>query len=197
MPSSKKPSSRILQGPKISLKKAVETTAVYWEPKVKTYGFEVTRGLSLVELSLAAEQLPAWGSTFHSLKDKGTHFVLVLIQYSSSKGLRLCLMLEESGLGHLLEVLEMSLPVQRKEFLRILSPVELIHFQGPHFGDRYGIAATAFVALSKGGIPLLAAACSGASIYLVLPEKKAETAKSLLEEVFEIPRRSSDKYHSS
>lgn len=184
--SSKKASLRIPKSPQLSLKKVVETTASYWEPKVKTYGFHVATGLSLVDICLAPEQLAAWGSKFHSLKATAVHFVLILIQHSS-KGLHMCLLLEDPGLGHLVEGLEMHLSEGNRESFSILTPVEMIHFQGPHFGDRYGIAATAFTALTQGGIPILAAACSGASIYLVLHEKRAETAKSLLEGVFEVP----------
>ena len=66
----------------------------------------------------------------------------------------------------------------------------MIHFQGPHFGDRYGILDIALDALSGGGIPVLAAACTGASISLILSEKMAEPARALLEEVYEIPKRS-------
>jgi aspartokinase len=67
------------------------------------------------------------------------------------------------------------------------SPVELISFQGPHFADRYGIADSAIKALDNQGIPILIAACSGAAVYLVLPENKLHEARPLLAEAFEVP----------
>ncbi len=51
--------------------------------------------------------------------------------------------------------------------------VELVSFQGPHFGDRYGIADAALNALAVQGVPLLALACTGASVYLITARGKS------------------------
>jgi aspartokinase len=64
----------------------------------------------------------------------------------------------------------------------------MVHFQGPHFGDRYGIADAAFRALTEGDLSPLAVSCSGASIYLVFRQGEAGEAVRLLEKVFEVPR---------
>jgi len=37
------------------------------------------------------------------------------------------------------------------------------------------------------GISILIAACSGAAVYIVLPEKKLDAAKPFLAEAFEVP----------
>ena len=66
----------------------------------------------------------------------------------------------------------------------IETPVDLVYFQGPHFGDRYGIAAAAFGALETQGIQLLAAGCTGASIYIVVPDKRAQAVIRCLSEPF-------------
>ena len=63
----------------------------------------------------------------------------------------------------------------------------MISFQGPHFGDRYGIADTAFKALARQGVPILITVCSGAALYIVLPENKLHEARPLLAEAFEVP----------
>jgi len=76
---------------------------------------------------------------------------------------------------------------ESEKYFHLTSPVELISFQGPHFGDRYGIAYSAFKALDDRGVPILIAACSGAAVYIVLPEKKLQDARPLLLEAFEVP----------
>ena len=65
------------------------------------------------------------------------------------------------------------------------SPVELIYFQGPHFGDRYGIADAAFRALA--GQEVLAAGFSGASVYIVVADKQAQATIECLSEAFITP----------
>ena len=65
--------------------------------------------------------------------------------------------------------------------------MELISFQGPHFGDRYGIADTAFKALDGQKVPVLITVFAGAAVYIVLPEKKLQDARPLLMEAFEVP----------
>ena len=76
---------------------------------------------------------------------------------------------------------------ESEKYFHLTSPVELISFQGPHFGDRYGIAYSAFKALDDQGVPILIAVCSGAAVYIVLPEKKLQDARPLLLEAFEVP----------
>ena len=67
-------------------------------------------------------------------------------------------------------------------------PAEMVFFQGPHFGDRYGILDAAVRGLAARRVKMTAAACSGACIYIVLPEGKSEgAAVAALSEVFEIP----------
>jgi hypothetical protein len=72
-------------------------------------------------------------------------------------------------------------------------PVEMVFFQGPHFGDRYGIVDTTLAALAARGLRVTALVCSGSCIYVVLPEGGSQEALLALSEVFEIPRASSQK----
>jgi len=67
------------------------------------------------------------------------------------------------------------------------APVELLSFQGPHFGDRSGIANATLNPLLDKNIPILAAGCTGASVYIVVPENQAEVSKQHLEKVFNTP----------
>ena len=71
--------------------------------------------------------------------------------------------------------------------LRVDNPVELVYFQGPHYGDRYGIACAALSALAKHGVTVLAVVCAGASVYMITPKGMACTARNALIGAFSIP----------
>jgi hypothetical protein len=86
------------------------------------------------------------------------------------------------------EHLEQAVQRDADKFTYRTSPAELVFFQGPHFGDRYGIADVAVAALAGGGVQMMAVVCSGACIYIVLPEGKSEEAGRVLAETFEIPK---------
>jgi len=58
---------------------------------------------------------------------------------------------------------------------------------GPHFGDRYGIAAQMLAALSDGGVQLLALSCSIASIAGAVPARQMNTAIECMRHYFDIP----------
>jgi aspartokinase len=167
----------------------LETIAVYWEARVKTYGFQEETDLSLLEIIMERNRIGEWGRLINEAGGRDIPFLLCLIQSCGGGGLHIFLLLKREGEEVLLKRLTRSVHAPEEGSIHVTAPVEMIHFQGPHFGDRHGIADAAFKALEKGGIPVLAAACSGSSIYLVLPEKKARPAGALLEEVFEVPNR--------
>ena len=165
----------------------METIAVYWEPKIKTYGFQDAFDLSLLEFGFQSGRLQEWGSGIQEMGDLGVSFELVLVHYEGKKGLRVYLLFKRKWEEKLIKHVGQVIRRDEGETFRITSPVELISFFGPHFGDRYGIADSAFRALSLKAIPILAVGCSGSAIYLVLPEGMAQEAKALLAETFEMP----------
>ena len=165
----------------------METIAVYWEPKPKTYGFREVADLSLLNIVIKAEKMAQWGLWLQEMADFGIGFHLVLAKYSNHKKLRLYILLEKLWVNKVLSYISKRIDPEFEKDFNLTSPVELISFQGPHFGDRYGIADAAFKALDGQGIPILIAACSGASVYIVLPEKKLNEARTLLAEAFRIP----------
>lgn len=166
----------------------METSAVYWEPKIKIYGFHETIDLSLIELTLQAEQVYRWGLCINELSDEGVNFNLVLAQWSDDNMLRLYLIFHRTWEVTIGDTIQMKVNPDAGESMRIHSPVELIYFQGPHFGDRYGITDSAFRILADNDMTVLASGCSGSAIYLVLPEKGAEKTKQFLTSVFEVPQ---------
>lgn len=165
----------------------METIAVYWEPKIKTYGFQDATDLSLLELEFKSEQTSEWGSGIQEMGNTGIRFELVLIQYVREQGLRLYILFKRKWEDKVIPHIRRVIRKDDGETFHVTSPVELIFFYGPHFGDRYGIADSVFKTLSRNSIPILAAGCSGSAVYLVLPERMAMEAKTLLAEAFEVP----------
>ncbi|HUV77164.1 MAG TPA: hypothetical protein VMW06_03805 [Desulfobacterales bacterium] len=165
----------------------METIAVYWEPKPKTYGFKEVTNLSLMNVEITPGEMGQWGLWLMELADLNIGFHLILAKYSAHQKLRLYILLEKFWADSVLSHIDKRIDLESEKDFHLTSPVELISFQGPHFGDRYGIAHTAFKALDDQGIPILVAACSGAAVYIVLPEQKLQEVKPRLAEAFEVP----------
>jgi aspartokinase len=165
----------------------VETIAVYWEPKPKTYGFKEVVDLSLLDIEIRPGKMSQWGLWLMELADLDMSFHLILAKYSTHQKLRLYILLEKLWADSVLSYIGKKIDPDSKKDFYLNYPVELISFQGPHFGDRYGIADTAFKALNGQGVSVLIMVCSGAAVYIVLPEKKLRDARPLLLKAFEVP----------
>jgi aspartokinase len=165
------------------------TTAAYREPRVKTYGFEKMTDLSLFEMNAGRAGMDSLGLAFCGMGDEGAPFHLVF-SWVSSEGLEFCLVTQRPWAEMIREHMDRCVPGGAEAVIRQTSSVELVFFQGPHFGDRYGILDTTVRALACKGITIKAAVCSGACIYVVLSEGKSEEAVKALCESFEIPEAS-------
>jgi aspartokinase len=179
-----------LEGPSF-LDKTLETRAAYWESRIRTYGFQRVTGLSLFEMTVGRTKIDLLGLIFCRLGDAGVGFHLVSSR-PSSRGLEV-LLLAPTQWAEVIEEGMQEFVEGTDKFMRRTSPAELVFFQGPHFGDRYGIVDTALRALAAKGVKMTATVCSGSCVYLVLPEGKSEEAVAALSEVFEIPKVSSQK----
>jgi hypothetical protein len=161
--------------------------AVYWEPKIKTYGFQVGTDLSLIEFKFPAHKLSSCGLMIYELGQLPAGFHLVASDASADGTCRIFLLIQRHSEGRVLDCMGKVGGLGSKETIFVTSPVDLIHFQGPHYGDRYGIATAVFEALATVSVPILLAACSQSCVYLVLPEAKAREAEARLREVFDVP----------
>ena len=165
----------------------MEVIAVYWEPKIKTYGFQVKPGLRLVTAMVPFDRVSQWGERLECGVDPKHNFILVLAQPATASALRMHLLFEPPGAGQLADLIrEMNQEAGGTPF-EIDTPAELVYFQGPHFGDRYGIANAAFQALANKDWQLLAAGFSGASVYIVVPWNRARAAVKCLSQSFITP----------
>ena len=169
----------------------METVAVYSESKLKTYGFKVVSDLSLLAWVIGSDQLTTYGLRFQELGERGFRFRMVAASESGSSRIKIHLIVDRGKEAGVKDHFRAMLPrdLEGEETTRSMSPVELIFFHGPHYGDRYGIADIVFSVLARESIPVILSACSGSSIYLVLPYQKARHAVTILSESIEIPRK--------
>jgi len=166
----------------------LETIAIYWENRVKTYGFQIKQNLSLHHLVLPPAAVSQWSALLLSAK-KDIIFEMVLLQANAAPAFDLYLLLQKKWENHLAALRERMGENIPGIDCDTYSPVELLHFQGPHFGDRYGIADKVFGSLSQESVPVLAMGCTAASVYIIFPEHEAPRAEKVLADVFQTPEK--------
>ncbi|PKN66507.1 MAG: hypothetical protein CVU57_05970 [Deltaproteobacteria bacterium HGW-Deltaproteobacteria-15] len=164
----------------------LETKAAYWEPRIKTYGFQKITDLCLVEVSGPLSAMSDLGLCLFRLGEEGIGFHLAF-SWASTSEFELSLLVSGLAEKAVADRLNSLIPVE--VLMRRVSPAELVFFQGPHFGDRYGIFHAAAKALSDRGLTMLAFTCSGSCIYVVLPKGKSGEAVLALTDAFDIPVR--------
>ena len=166
----------------------METIAVYWESRIKTYGFQVERELSLFKISMAPGELAGFGAAMFNETGE-IHFSWSLVQASSTHTLTIFLLLAKKWERAMHAILGAYRTESGCIDLQVHSPVEMVFFHGPHFGDRYGIADTAMGELREKGLSILIAGCTGASVYLIVPEHCSAETKNVLSGVFDTPKK--------
>jgi hypothetical protein len=166
----------------------METIAVYWESKIRTYGFNLFEGVGLHRIDLLADDLATWAGALHSVTDDEASFRLVWCQRETPGPFTFFLVCNEDT-WHGLHPLPASGGSEAQAAQAMThTPADVICFHGPHFGDRYGIMDFTYRALAQGPVPLLGAVCSVASIYLVVPAGWGGKTQALLMAAFEIPK---------
>lgn len=162
----------------------MDITAAYWEPQIKTYGFRENTGLLLIEMKVSADRLDSLGQELVHLGDLGIRFSLVFTHFSEGGPVTLYLLIQREWEKDLMEHVLPTSPVG----IEVISPVDMISFQGPHFGERFGILDAAFQALSSKKIRVIASVCSMSCVYLILETGESERAASALSEAFNVPK---------
>lgn len=166
--------------------KEMETIAMYGEPQIKTYGFQVVKALALYNYRIPADLPTEWARAIKRIEDGPNRFHLVYTYLNASSQFDLRLLCEPDQGVSLARRIAAEIPTADGQ-LHIDIPVELIVFQGPHFGDRFGIADFTYQALKEKSDLLLAAVFACHSIFLILPEGMADETKTCLSAAFRIP----------
>ncbi|MBW1691663.1 MAG: hypothetical protein DRG87_09750 [Deltaproteobacteria bacterium] len=160
----------------------METIAVYWESRIKTYGFQRMPGLALIELSCPVGTIKSLGEILTHDDMQALRAPFIAAQESDRELSFIFCLPEREGKGFHASLEQTRIPTSH----RYVYPVGIIFFHGPHFGDRYGIADAAFSAISKAGIQLIASGCASSSVYLILAQDDLDRAEEALTKAFEV-----------
>lgn len=158
----------------------MEIVAVYREEPIKTYGVRAREGLALLALECPAARLEDLAAE--------------LAAFSDELGVELC----AAPGGEADAAWRVCLPLGRAQALGELAvraggrcgparPVSLIALQGPHFGDRWGIAGQALIALGEAGVAPCLVLGATHTLQLVVPGDDAERALMGLRRHFSSP----------
>jgi aspartokinase len=162
----------------------METIAVYWESRIKTYGFQRIPSLALIELSCPINSIKSMGELLTGNDMQGLRAPFILAQSSERELSFIFCFPEREGMGFHAYLEQTGIPTSQ----RYIYPVGIIFFHGPHFGDRYGIADATFSAISKEGIEIIASGCTASSVYLILAQGDIDRAEQVLTKTFEVAR---------
>lgn len=157
-----------------------ETIAVFREDPIRTYGLAATPHMSWLTAAAPLADLD-FVAGLDALADapKPAHLQVTL----GANRLELCACLNRDAVDPLLRALAGA-------GLRLSEPTQeaaLIHLQGPHFGDRHGIAGAALAALAEAGTLPLGVAGVVHSLFMVVPPAQADAVCAALARRFCAP----------
>ncbi len=167
----------------------METIAFYWEPIIRTYGFQTETGLSLTTLEVSPDRMGDLGRAFAAMGAQKGLFRAVFAQIDDGMRFLVYLLLDRKQVDNAVSHIETELESTDPVSVSTMDPVDLIYFHGPHFGDRYGIADAVFHTLDADAVPVLVSGFSGSVVYLVVPGGSVHAAEQSLAKAFTVPER--------
>jgi aspartokinase len=162
-----------------------EVVASYQEKKSKVYGLEYQEGLEFLHVRLHGGQIGQLGVAMKELARLGLYLTFLAKNPCRDQGVEeLFFCLPSSPNCPNPETINRIAP---QAIVDTISPVARFSMNGPHFGDRYGIASELLCAFKKSNIDLLALNCSIASIIGVVPLNQIQPAIQTIQGCFEVP----------
>ena len=161
-----------------------EVIASYQEKKPKVYALEWYGEQILVQMKLLFTDLAAVGKTF--AESASTEIFLTFFALNPAHGTDLydlLFCLPPSAADH---IKFMHTRFSGNTEMQ-LKPVAFFSMNGPHFGDRYGIAENLYAALTQFGVQVLGLNCSIASISGIVPAEQIQPAIRAIQTRFDIP----------
>jgi len=162
-----------------------EVVASYQERKPKVYALEWEGEQDLLQVKIKKDNLQAVGEAFKGLSQ--LDFPLTFLITTPSK---------EDAATNLLFCIPHSDMPESAEILKGLPDgtvgprvprVASFSMNGPHFGDRYGIANELLTTLEEVPVRLLGLSCSIASISGVVPAEQIHSTLLAIQRCFEVP----------
>lgn len=162
-----------------------EVVASYQEKKPKVYSLGWQEEQNLFRVKLNLRDLSHMGDAFINFAEQGFLLPFLTSCPSDTHGeLNLSLCVPDYDQKKYPDLIKESLP---EAVTTMVAPVAVFAMNGPHFGDRYGIAKELLKTLDSAGVELLALGCAIASINGVVPAAQLELATNAIEQCFEVP----------
>ncbi|RJR22372.1 MAG: hypothetical protein C4582_06790 [Desulfobacteraceae bacterium] len=160
-----------------------EVVASYQEKKPKVYGLDWQNSQAMLSIVMGGDGFAILSKAFDNLSAAGIPLTFLISTPSGFEDLLLFTFTVPAADNARDALLNLLPEGTRKWHGR----TAVFYMNGPHFGDRYGIADQIFDTFTAAGINLLALSCSVASITGVLPSEDIYSATEALTNVFEIP----------
>jgi aspartokinase len=162
-----------------------EIVASYQEMKPRVYCLESQDNLTLFQVIFQRSYSGAMGLVFEDLAETGFYLSFLITSPPRIEN-------EARLLFCIRQDLQTDLAASARRWLPdatlINSPsVALFSMNGPHFGDRYGLAYELFGALHQADVAVLALSCSIASMSGVVPSEQIHEAIHSIQGHFEVP----------
>jgi aspartokinase len=161
-----------------------EIICSYQEEVIKVYNLMCRRRLARMKLTVPAHQMDGVGSALLAMSEIGARVPFILGQTRTQEDLLITFCLEEDQRDHVKRIFENHLS---GVVVDCDGPVTILYLHGPHFGDRYGIAAALAESLRTASIAPMAVSCAVSSISVVIRSQDEERCVEALSTRFEIP----------
>ena len=162
-----------------------EVVASYQEQRPKVYGLECQDRQELLRVTLDNHDMGGIGSALTEFARLGLHLAFLATNPCSEDaktGLTFCLPIRENqSYPQIINGISPDLDVAGE------SPVAAFTMNGPHFGDRYGIASELLTAFAENDVDLLGLSCTIASITGVVPSSQLDKTIHAIQQRFEVP----------
>ena len=162
-----------------------EVVASYQEQRPKVYGLEYYEGQDFIEIRSNRKIFGAVGASFREIARSGLNLVFFATSPTGEDGkdiLAFCLPASKNtAYDRIVQQLALEGDVKG------VSSVTIFSMNGPHFGDRHGIASELLAALQDHGVRHLALSCTIASISGVVPSRQTDSALHAIQERFDVP----------
>lgn len=162
-----------------------EVVASYQEKRPKVYGLQYHDGQALLRVHVDRGLVTAMGPLFNRLALPGLSIPFLMAGpggHADREQIAFCVPVSE--LDPCREALREAAPFA--EFTST-APAALFSMNGPHFGDRYGIASALLAAFETDHVSLVGLSCTIASITGVISSSQLGTAIEAIQSRFDIP----------
>jgi aspartokinase len=161
-----------------------EVIASYREQRPKVYGLEYYDSGELFQVTIPDQHVPPLGTAFKGYAQTGLNLIFSSICPSEDKGKVLSFCLPGLTKGSKAGSVKESYPATG---VNRLAPVALFSINGPHFGDRYGIASRLLTSFEENQIDLLCLNSTIASIVGVVPYHQLDSCIRAIKGCFDVP----------